>query len=224
MSYSISLHETGLQDANWSFDSSAPMWRPVVDGESRYTAATTLDPFPAYGHDLATVKDAIAHVQQMFKPKWDVHLYVSDREHVGRTNAFSTYANNYYGDDKDTRPVDYGVIFMAGKRIPPHPAMTRHLVAHEYGHQVEWMLDVATGGRLDQREFIKRYAEVRGLNALHHGDGGNWHNAPSEIFACDFRILACGLEIEYWPHPGVPEPQADYRLVAWWDDILRRFA
>src|SRR5215213_6319894 len=34
--------------------------------------------------------------------------------------------------------------------------------------------------------------------------GGTWHSRPQEIFACDFRILVAGFELEFWPHPGIP--------------------
>jgi hypothetical protein len=112
-----------------------------------------------------------------------------------------------------------GIIFLCGKRVPPHPAVTRYLVAHEYGHNVEYMLNIARGAQSAWDEALSiEYAQVRGLpdSTLHHGDGGNWHDSIHEIIACDFRILVCETEVEFWPHAGIARPEHVPALAAWW--------
>lgn len=102
--------------------------------------------------------------------------------------------------------------------------MTRHLVGHELGHNVEYMLEDLGGNPVHQGVVVKDYAKLRGLpdTSLHHGEGGRWHDSAYEVFACDMRILACDLEPEYWPHPGVPHPHEVDGLLAWWSDALDR--
>ncbi len=130
----------------------------------------------------------------------------------------------HYEDGKYVKDTPIGLIVMSGKRQPPHPAMTRYLVAHEYGHNVEWMLErVRDSKTLHSGEVVAEYAKLRGLpdDALHHGSGGRWHDSATEIFACDFRILVGQTETEHWPHPGIPHPvDVDADLAAWWAQSL----
>jgi hypothetical protein len=209
------LHEAGIAEASWSFRDSAPTWRPAIDGEAHYAGAVTLDPFPAYAHRRADIATAIAHVTACWAPLWDVHLFSVDREEVGRCNGFSTLLWLGRGETiAERRPT--GQICLVGKRIPIHPAMTRYLVAHEYGHNVEWMLEAARGDEPHTGRLMADYAELRGLDTAHHGAGGTWHDSPHEIFACDFRILICQTESEHWPHPGIARPETVPGLADWW--------
>lgn len=116
-----------------------------------------------------------------------------------------------------------GTIVFSGKRIPPHPALTRYLVGHEYGHQGERMINVARGGEQSARyAFMGAYAQVRGLDAdsVHDGSGGRWHDSAIEVLACDFRILACDVETDFWPHPRVPRPEEVDGLAGWWKEAI----
>jgi hypothetical protein len=66
---------------------------------------------------------------------------------------------------------------------------------------------------------------VRGLEwdaVRHHGCGGTWHDALSEIVACDFRLLVLGAEPSYWPHPGIPLPHRVDGLGAWWSETAEQ--
>lgn len=203
-----------MAEAIWSWRDCAPTW-----WRSQHGTAATFDPFPAYPHDLADVEDAARHVEAHVRLTWDVEVRVADREEVGRSNGFSALADSghYEGDDWVKDPI-VGLVVLSGKRVPPHPAVTRYLVAHEIGHHVEWMLNQARGAEHAQSDgLINAYAELRGLPEVHAGSGGRWHDAAAEVFACDFRVLVCDVEAEYWPHPGVPRPeQADADLPAWW--------
>jgi hypothetical protein len=204
-----------IREAHWSFRDSAPTWRGHVSGTS-----STFDPFPAYAHNLEAVRAAVAHVTDCWAPAWDVDLYVANREEVGRSNGYSNvWMGGHYVNGEWTVDPPRGLIVMSGKRIPIHPAMTRYLVAHEYGHNVEWMLNIARGAKNATDEaLIREYAEIRGLpeETLHHGEGGTWHDSASEVFACDFRVLVCQSEVEFWPHPTVPRPEGIPAISEWW--------
>lgn len=217
----VTVHELAVMDtATWYFrDAFAlPHWYHPEHGS--FTG--TFDPFPAYPHDPAIVAATVEQVAQRCPPIWNVQVWVADREEIGRSNGFSSVhdSGHYEGDDyvKDTPT---GLVVLSGKRVPPHPAMTRYLVAHEYGHNVEYMLSVARGAKHARNDaVITEYAALRGLPEVHHGSGGRWHDAASEVFACDFRLIVCGVEPEHWPHPGIPRPDSHAGIAAWWADAL----
>lgn len=204
-----------MTEATWSFGSDEPTWQ-----HGRHGSAGRFDPFPAYPHERLVVEAIADLVADVCPPLWDVELFIADREETGRSNGYSSVreSGEYVGDDwVKSEPV--GLIMLSGKRIPPHPALTRYLVAHEYGHHVEWMLNRVAGAKnIQSDDVIKEYREVRGLGDehMHAGSGGRWHNGIHEIFACDFRILVCGVEPEFWPHPGVPRPRSIDGITAWW--------
>lgn len=216
MTGSLVVHELPVMAvADWSFRDSVPRWRP-----GPFAAATEFDPFPAYPHRVADVHAAVEHVIACWPPRYDIGLWVADREEVGRSNGFSnTTQDGHYEGDQWVKDPPRGLIVLSGKRVPPHPALTRYLVAHEYGHHVEWMLNADRGAKaLQGDELVTEYAAVRGLPAgsVHHGSGGRWHDSAAEVFACDFRILVCGVEPDYWPHPGIPHPYDVDTARDWW--------
>lgn len=206
-----------MADGLWRWDTSGLTWRPTRHGH-----LSTLDPFPAYPHDLAVVRDTADRVAAVCPPRWDVAVYVLDRESVERTNGHSElHAEGHYNEaDEWVKDPMVGLIVLSGKRIPPHPAMTRYLVAHEYGHNMQWMIAEARGAKHPNDDVILvEYARMRGLpEPIHAGTGGRWHDAAAEVFACDFRVLVCGVETEFWPHPGVPRPGE--QVAAWWAEAV----
>jgi hypothetical protein len=219
MSARINAHHVDLMtDGHWSFRD-APS---VVTYAPRGYGSGTFDPFPAYPHRAGDVEDAARAVAQAFPPLWDIDLYSMNREEIGRSNGYSNLRETGHWDENGEYVKDpvTGVIVLSGKRIPPHPAVTRYLVAHEYGHNVEYMLNRPLGGAESNNDdtLLHQYAELRGLppESVHQGSGGRWHNAAAEIFACDFRILVCGIEVEYWPHPDVQQPTSIRGLSEWW--------
>jgi hypothetical protein len=210
-----------MATATWSFRDSVPTWR-----HSLFTSTATFDPFPAYPHPVEDVKRAAAHVGSCCPPSWNVDLFIADREEVGRSNGFSNITeNSHYEGDEWVQEEPTGVIMLSGKRVPPHPAVTRYLVAHEYGHNVEWMLNKARGAKTTHDEkLVEEYAQLRGMTSTHHGSGGRWHDSAHEVLACDFRILVCEVEPDYWPHPGVPRPEAVDGLANWWTEAVDTLA
>jgi hypothetical protein len=205
-----------LAEARWSFRGDrGPEWIHPHG----FPLTGPWDPFPAYPHDYAVAAAAAVAAATVVPPLYDITLYLADREGEARTNGWSHLDKDHRSDDGSW----LGVIMMSGKRIPPHPAVTRHLVAHEYGHHVEWALNLARGAASPyDTQVTTEYAAARGLpgSSLHHGEGGTWHDSVHEIFACDFRILACRVEPEYWPHPGVPRPEQVDGLRRWWAGAL----
>jgi hypothetical protein len=200
---------------SWSFqDSSLSCRHPKHGSIGRF------DPFPAYPHDAGVAADAAQKASQACPPLYDIEIYLPNREEVGRTNGYSTncYPRSFV-DGEWVTGLPLGLIVMSGKRIPPHPAMTRYLIGHEYGHHVCWMLGKLRGAtHLQDDSWLAEYAKLRGLpdTTPPNGSGGNWHRALEEIFACDFRILILEVESEYWPHPGTARPDTVQGLADWW--------
>ena len=213
------LHVIEIRDADlcWPFNENGPAFS-AVDGN--YTRSEKVDPFPAYAHPVELVRGELGRTAGLFPLDMDVYVYVSHFEDVARTNAHASPGYDYNAEcgDDGKYPMSTGTIVLSGKRIPLHPAMTRYLVSHEYGHLVEYRLTKA--GLLD----MDSYCELRGIPKEQPPYGGrNWHLTRGEIFANDFRVLVAGREKEFWPHE-VARPEALPELRKWWKKAGRAFA
>lgn len=203
------------RDLVWGFGPQPPSFSYV---EGNYTRAEQVDPFPCYAHDLGLVRSEAERLATLFPLPCEVYVYVSHLEGLGRTNAHAGpgYDYNAEQDERGKYPMSTGTIVLSGKRIPLHPAMTRYLVAHEYGHIVEYSL--AHAGLLDMDE----YCDLRGLAREQRPYGGRtWHLSRGEVFANDFRILVAGREPEFWPHEAAFPAEAP-ALVEWWREAAER--
>lgn len=204
--WDISLIEPS--DLTWAFRDSTCRWH----GPDSYSAA--LDPTPAYQHDQDVIAETLDHVITCAPLPWPGTIWLSPHEEISRTNGWSGRSTRY---DEETEKwvVDRGVIFFSAKRIPPHPAVTRYLVAHEYGHQANYLIAEQQG--VEYTDIAKDYAGMRGLD---WNDGkygaGTWHSSAVEVLACDFRLVVTGVEPDYWPHPGIERPGRD--VERWWSD------
>jgi hypothetical protein len=194
----------------WGFSSSWPVYRGAYSG-------VHLDPMPCYSHDLEVVSETLKLVEAAWPAEVPITFHIADFEETTRTLAHTQSEQNWVddkeGDEDDGHwEINASHIFLSGKRTPIHPAVTRYLVGHEYGHAVEDWIWSRLG--TEEKEMQVEYAKIRPGTDVHHGDVGVWHNATSEVMACDFRILIAKIEKDYWPHYGVARPGAKQR--AWW--------
>lgn len=205
---------TFVKDADWSFPFQSQNCNMQVRGE--------FDPFPAYAADKDLVKETLDEVVRYWPLTHNLEVYVSNKELVDRVNAFATYNYNYKKKNADGKYPWYGIIVISGKRIPIHPGMVRHLVAHEYGHQVmyEMCARISEDNQPyeDKETLLRNYCKMRGMKYSAKYGGGHWHDSPGEVFANDFRTIVCGIEHEYWPHPQLKHPYEVPELDEWWNN------
>lgn len=217
----ISTRVLTAEDFRWSYRESTPSFQL-----GKWGVTSNCDPFPGYSHDEGLVQETAAQVAECWAPGTDVVYVLSPLEEIGRTNGFSCRGDEkrVYDEDQNLTSFNYtGFIWFSGKRIPPHPGLTRYLVAHEYGHHVEWWIEHQRDLGVDRGELIKEYMELRGIDNNLWNHGGKWHAAAAEIFANDFRVLVCDIENEYWPHPGIAHPNTfgpNSDVWRWWADAL----
>lgn len=178
-----------------------------------YGKQVNVDPVPAYAHDVALVRHEALAVARAFPLRVPVTICVLDRESPSRTNGECDIIYDYSKKAKKPSPWAASIVLW-GKRIPPHPALTRYLVAHEYGHAVARAIS-RRRGLAEMSDLYQVYRRFRpGLPRVAYYGPGSWHATIGEVFANDFRILVAGVEEEYWPHPGIPRPSRS--VAAWW--------
>jgi hypothetical protein len=216
MNTTLKFVKVGPADIRWSFDVNTEPNFATKEGD--YNRAVNVDPFPCYAHDETAVR-AVAHtVAAKFPMDLTVAFYLPEYEIAGRTNgwcSYGTYCDKEVPEGRAFKAFD-AVIMLSGKRTPIHPAMTRYLVAHEYGHAVQRWLEWISGEKDGADTLINDYAKLRGVDSPAHYGGGTWHAQIGEMFANDFRILVCGVEAEFWPHPGFARPEQLPQIVEWW--------
>lgn len=184
-----------------------------------------VDPTPGYAHDVKLACEILDVCEKALPVPIPPTVYVLGFDDLGRTNGQTSYDCDYDKKDEHGRGQRLHFIKLYGKRIPPHPAVTRYLVAHEYGHVVEDVIAfrLFKSESADQ-ELLTEYAKIRGLERPSYYGPGTWHATPGEVFANDFRILVAGVEKEFWPHPGIQRPEECFAARGWWDAQLEAFA
>jgi hypothetical protein len=212
-------------DLKWEFRDSSAYYEIRVPGVN-YCSTSKIDPFPAYAHDPARVDFHLSEVQASFPVGIPPHCFLLSHEEMGRTNGYADVAHDY--DQKTGKSVPKPFIVLCAKRIPIMPAMTRYLVAHEYGHVVEYWIRRMEGGDkgpLERTEspMLQEYARMRDMPMQMIGRGGDWHSALTEVFANDFRILVANAEVEFWPHE-VEHPHQVSCLRGWWERAVEKWA
>lgn len=206
----------------YGFDDKGPYFNIKGPTEESYRRQVYVDPAPAYAHDITRVREMLAYLQSIFPLPIALKIALLTRECVGRTNG--NYDNLYdYDSNKPEaeRATWYGVIQLIGKRIPIHPAMTRYLCAHEYGHGVQYCIERARGLKSEGLESLYQ-EQFRPETKTSYGPG-HWHNNIGELIANDFRILVAKTEDEFWPHEGHPRPETIPALVEFWAQAQKDF-
>lgn len=216
-----------ITELSWPFrdQNGGPVVNPKTD--LGWTSNIAVDPFPCYPHDLEIVRATLELVTAAFPlpEPFAPMVFVLSHEVLSRTNGHANLDFDYDWEAPADDPKDEGhqrawrgYIVLSGKRIPPHPGMTRYLVAHEYGHVVEDWLIRQRRERAQSRHLLEEYSKLRGHAAGDNGGagGGHWHETIQEIFANDFRLLRTGLEPDYWPHAGVERPGELEAIVDFW--------
>lgn len=185
---------------------------------------TKVDPFPCYPHDEVSVILLIEKVVNLFPIGFDINWYILHYECESRVNGWAQRSWLYNSEKPDERAWE-GIIILNGKRIPIHPAVTRYLVAHEYGHLVEYWIEYKLN-KDDQdgeeKRFRERYAELRNLpEGYFKYGGGNWHTYVGDIIANDFRVCVTGIEEDFYPHPHIDHPNKVEAVKEFWKDMLK---
>lgn len=198
-----------------------------------YQREFSVDPYPAYTHDVAMVEDLVGRCCEAFPLNGaSSGLFVCSREFSSRFNGVTFEQSLWRRDDgtdlkfEITKPdgsVEQTVgqahtIGLSGKRTPRMPAQTRYIVTHEFGHaafnHTRRLLGISES---KEDELEREYLRIRGdVDAVYKKKGRGayrWHELASEIVANDFRVVVMNAEADFWPH-DVPPPNEAIR--EWW--------
>lgn len=215
----MKLHQlTPEKDLQWplGMQDTAPVYR---FGAGSYPRSLKVDPYPAYSHSTDVVEPLLAQCENAFPLTNAVTgLWLLGHDVVDHINGITYEDSVYEREDgsewreeilcscgcnkKEKRYGQALSIALAAKRIPIMPSMTRYLVPHEYGHAVFDYI-ARKMGYFDSAtdKLAASYMKLRGItDYTKMYCGGQWHRAPCEIIANDFRILFTKQEMEYYPH------------------------
>jgi hypothetical protein len=208
----------GRADVQWPFGED-PTFRCKLD--QTYDHTVKIDPFPCYAHDAKLVEEVVEQVESRFPVGFPPKYFLLEHEAINRTNGYAD-RHIHYGNGKE--PYDWEpLILLHGKRIPIHPAMTRYLVAHEYGHVAQWWIEHCRGIKAaTTTDMDREYMEIRNGSDNEYG-GGRWHTNVGELIANDFRICVTGVEMEFWPHPGFKHPMYLHDVQRYWSEMVEKF-
>lgn len=217
----MSIRVITLTGIEWGLDDEPPVVRIPAPIRGGWGSPVKVDPHPAYMHDASLVRSTARKVEATFPIGVPCEIAIIAFEALKRTNGECDIATVY---EKGKESKKWAAsIRLWGKRIPPHPAMTRYLVSHEYGHAVAGWLVRDRGGEHTNELYDEYRALRRGVGrAPSHYGAGTWHAQTSELFANDFRILVTGSERDFWPHAGFSRPEDSPKVRAYWRDALAR--
>ncbi len=206
-----------VEDAQCSFGGNVIFVAQIKGTKSAYHNLE-VDLLPSYSHDPSAVQREIIHAEERYPLPWAPHYWSLPLEFDDGTNGLAFTMHEWGQGDRTI--YHYGNAYCA-KTIPIHPAMTRYIVSHEYGHAACYQaarLLFKQKGSDDTQEFEKDYAKRRGLEHYSGYGRKRWHLATGEIIANDFRILMLGKEAEFWPH-DCEHPLKKPEMTRYWEEI-----
>lgn len=207
-----------LDTPSWGFDEKTPAY--YVSHSGTWQREHRVDPAPCYAHDVGLVRAELDHLRKVAPLPFPLAIFVLHHEVTGRTNGCYCEERDYSGEPVGAPSV--GIIVLSGKRIPIHPAMTRYLVSHEYGHAVDHHITHLRGLKGSTLRDLYR-EQIRPTSSSAYGCG-RWHANTGELLANDFRILVAKRELEFWPHPGFSRPEDTIGAANYWihmrDELL----
>lgn len=202
-------------------------------GCGTYQRSYKVDPYPCYSHDIELVKTVADECERSFPLiGTTTAFYVLSHEDVERVNG-TTFCENIYKGAREAycqcgcdRKIEFYPLAtyaaLSGKRTPIHPAVTRYLVSHEYGHMV-WnhVCRMLNYSELDVSKLYTLYMQTRGVtDYINKYTGNKWHCNPGEIVANDFRVIFTSQELEFWPH-DIPYPK-ETPIMNWWKEVYEQ--
>jgi len=215
----------GPDDVVWPFEGKPKYFTRPLSKVGAWPTGIDIDPTPAYAHDFQLVRINASEMEFKWPIDRLLSWYILDREVTTRTNGHASRHHIYEGTNRSEGMADWEAwIVFSGKRIPPMPAMTNYLCAHEYGHIVQWDIEHRSGMKdAVTTELDKQYMSLRPRSNNDYG-AGRWHSNVGELFANDWRILVAGVEKDFWPHPGFPRPDQCEPVQRFWEKTVADFA
>lgn len=201
---------------SWGFDADSPRLCPPR--RKAYVYGEKVDPFPCYTHDSVLVDAIASRCEQVFPTQYPPFYYICNYECEGRTNGSAHHDSVY--DHESGKTTEWEThIYLWGKRIPPHPAMTKYLVSHEYGHLVQHQIERNRGLDCHNDSLRHEYMKLRPGSNWGYG-AKRWHSNVGELIANDFRICVMEMESGFWPHNGFPHPLEVVEIQDFWEKAV----
>lgn len=210
-------------DLTWKSHAEHPFF-DVKNVLTSYYHTIYVDPFPCASHNVDFIKKKVTMVESIFPIAAPIKYVLLPNELKERVNAM---AYQEYVDDKYKKKYKFeGTIALSGKRTIIHPAMSNYLIAHEYGHMVDYWINQS----MNQEEksenaslFRKRYAAFRGIDFNQKLTGYGWKNNIAEVIADDFRIVMAKTDVDFFPHQ-CGNPAKNKKVTQYWQKLKQKYA
>lgn len=211
-------------DINFPFDEKPTMYFKRKYG---YGSSAKVDPFPCAAHNPKIMRQHVKETTAKFPIPAPVYWVVMPFEAESRTNAWAS-SGDIYKNDHPKAYNKYGIegyITFSGKRTIVHPAMTKYLVAHEYGHIVDYYISARgrQAGEKDHYWFRKAYAKMRGIKYNDSYGGGKRKDSIAEVIADDFRIAVAGVDTDFYVHTCT-HPLKSAKVKKFWAGMIKKYA
>lgn len=202
----------------------------------KYTRSIIVDPFPCTMHDPKLLAEEVEIIEDKFPIGSFLRWIILPHEVESRVNAWAQKDFIYTDDSeeqealKKRHKLDCAIVF-SGKRSNIHPAMTKFLVAHEYGHIVDHWITACMKEELDSRDdrlFEKTWCEFRSVKWKDDNDygGGRYRNSITEMIADEFRIVIGRVDIDIWQHDSIEHPLTNGGIECknFWNGMKEKYA